>query len=267
MFRDSNNPKVLTVAGSDSSCGAGIQADIVTLKAFSVVPLCAVTAITSQTEERFLDSTNVPPNILASQLAAAAACGPIGAVKVGMLGSSSNVRELILFLKGLRCANVVIDPVLSSSSGADLLEVSAHSVFKEGLLPLASVVTPNAIEAGLLAGLNVWNVATMKEAAKTIWNDVVANRYDGGASPFHVLVKGGHLQGSSVDVLFNGSDFVEFDAPRILTSEGKNASRRGTGCRLSSALAAGIASGMSVTEAARAAKQYVAAYLAGADGI
>ena len=269
MSQDSNKPFVLTVAGSDTSCGAGVQSDIVTIKHFGASPLCAVTAITSQTQDRVFDVTHAPSDLLGKQLSAAAASGKIAAVKIGMLGSASNVRELVLFLKGLKCPHVVLDPVLKSSGDVDLLEVSAHSVFKDKLMPLATLVTPNAVEAGLLTGMNVWNVPTAKDAAKIIWGDVIARRQmDGVAVPsdaesFHVLIKGGHLKGGSVDVLFDGKDFVEFEAARITSSDGGNVSRHGTGCRLSSAIAANLAMGKNIADAVCEAKKFVADYLSG----
>lgn len=248
-------PTVLTIAGSDPSGNAGIQADLKVFEAFSVKGLSAITAVTAQSNEKVISINPVAGDILSQQLYSASKNQDIAVVKIGMIGSAGNVRTIIMFLKNLKAPNIVIDPVLSSSSGTPLLEANTLPLFKNELLPLATVITPNTDEAGVLAGMNVWNIGTMKEAAREIYNETLSLRKipPGG---FAVLVKGGHLQGDAIDILFDGEEFTEFHAKRIT---GKKA--RGTGCRLSSAIAAELANGKKIKDAVSEAKKYVENYI------
>lgn len=246
---------VLTIAGSDPSGGAGIQADLKTFDSFGVGGLSAVTAITAQTEDRVFSVNPVSADVLTQQMSAAARSGNIDAVKIGMIGSSANVRAIILFLHSLRPRHVVIDPVFTSTSGMPLLEAHALKLFKDELLPLATVITPNLDEAGVLTGMRIWNLGTMKEAALMIHAETWQLRNDKDRA-LSVLVKGGHCTGEPLDVLYNGSGFREFAGKRI-----EGGRRHGTGCRLSSAIAAGLAKGRSLETSIEEAKRFVEDYI------
>lgn len=249
-------PVVLTIAGSDPSGGAGLQADLRTFEAFGVRGLSAVTAITAQNEETVLGVHAVGADVLTQQLAAVIRGQEISAVKIGMIGSIANVRAIILFLHSANVPHVVIDPVLSSTSGAPLLETRALNIFKNELLPLATLITPNIDEAGVLSGMRIWNLGTAKDAARQIYNETYQLKKD-KTKTLAVLVKGGHLAGEPIDVLYNGDDFLEFPSKRI------NATRHGTGCVLSSAIAAGLANGKALPAAIAEAKKFVEDYISG----
>ncbi len=258
---------VLTIAGSDPSGGAGVQADIKTFEAFGVKSLSVITAITAQTEESVTGVYPVPADQLTQQLASAARQEKIDAVKIGMIGSAANVRAIRFFLHSARIPHIIIDPVLASTSGMPLLEPHGLKYLKDELIPLATVVTPNLDEAGVLTGMRLWNLGTMKEAARIIHADACSLKKErssplekGGEGGFglSVLIKGGHLTGDSVDVLFDGVNYVEFPAKRIV---GKP--RHGTGCRLSSAIAACLANGLPLQEAVKKAKKFVEDYISG----
>ncbi len=246
---------VLTIAGSDPSGGAGIQADLRTINSFGVKGLSAITAITAQSETTVFGVYPIPPDILTHQLSAAAKTAKIDAVKIGMIGNSANVNAIILFLHSIKPEHVVIDPVFVSTSGMPLLETHAMKLFKEGLLPLATVITPNLNEAGILTGMRLWNLGTMKEAARQIHAETFQLRQD-RSRPLAVLVKGGHLSSDPIDILFDGKDFTEFSGKRI---EGNG--RHGTGCVLSSAIAAYLADGKDVHASISEAKQFVEDYI------
>ncbi|MBI2091507.1 MAG: bifunctional hydroxymethylpyrimidine kinase/phosphomethylpyrimidine kinase [Deltaproteobacteria bacterium] len=248
-------PTVLTIAGSDPSGGAGIQADLAVFEAFGVRGLSAITAVTAQTKDEVLGVNPVAADILNQQLASASKNASIDALKIGMIGSSANVMAIILFLRSQNINHIVIDPVFKSTSGTPLLESHALKLFKESLLPLATLITPNTDEAGVLTGMRIWNVGTMKDAAQKIYSETWQLRRD-KIKPLSVLIKGGHLGGDSTDVLFDGESFKEFNAKRINVPN-----KRGTGCRLSAAIASGLANGKSTTDAITAAKKYVEDYI------
>ncbi len=255
-------PTALTIAGSDPSGGAGIQADIKTFEAFGVRGLSVITAITAQTEESVLGVYPLPADQLTQQLAAAAKSEKIDAVKIGMIGSAANVRAIRFFLRSVKIPHVIIDPVFTSTSGMPLLEPHGLKYLKEELLPIATVVTPNLDEAQVLTGMRLWNIGTMKEAARIIHAEACSLSSPplkkGGKGEFglSVLIKGGHLTGDSIDILFDGINYVEFPAKRI---SGKI--KHGTGCRLSSALAACLAKGMPLQDAVKEAKRFVEEYI------
>ncbi|OGQ48920.1 MAG: bifunctional hydroxymethylpyrimidine kinase/phosphomethylpyrimidine kinase [Deltaproteobacteria bacterium RIFCSPLOWO2_02_FULL_47_10] len=247
-------PTVLTIAGSDPSGGAGIQADLRTFEAFNIQGLSAITAVTAQTENVFFSVNPVAADILTQQLSSAASQSNIDVVKIGMIGSGGNVRAIILFLNSTRTEHIIIDPVFTSSSGMPLFEPHAMKAFKDELLPLATVITPNLDEASILSGRRIWNLGTMKEAAREIYDETWQFRKN-KARPLAILVKGGHLPGDSIDVLYDGADFKEFHAKRI------NAKRHGTGCVLSSAIAANLAKGVTLQSAIKTAKEFVENYI------
>lgn len=245
---------VLTIAGSDPSGGAGIQADLRTFEAFKAKGLSAITAITAQSEEKVFSVYPVPADILSQQLASISEC-KIDAVKIGMIGSAANVKAIVLFLHSINVQHVVIDPVFRSTSGTPLLAEHAMKMFKEELLPLATVITPNADEAGVLTGMRIWNVGTMKESAHQIHAETWQFRQD-KSKPLNVLVKGGHVSGDPIDVLYDGTKYTEFSAKRI-SGDGKH----GTGCVLSSAISANLANGAGINDSIINAKRHVESYI------
>jgi hydroxymethylpyrimidine/phosphomethylpyrimidine kinase len=172
-----------------------------------------------------------------------------------MVATKSNARAIAWFLRRIDIQHIVIDPILHSSSGTALLEADALPFYRQQLLPLATVITPNIPEASALAGMQIASLDTMRKAAETIYRDTIKLR-DAIEKPLAVIVKGGHLQGDAIDVLFDGEKYHSFTAPRIA---GK--SPRGTGCRFASALAAHLAKGEALVSAVSRAKDYMAWYI------
>ena len=252
----SKDAAVLIIAGSDSSGGAGIQADIEVLKAFGIKTKSAITALTAQDNSSVLSIHPTPSDVLSQQLSAAYDKN-INVVKIGMVATLTNVKTIVWFLKRIKLKHVVIDPVFYSSSGTPLLETKALSFFRQQLLPLGTIITPNLREAGVLAGMKVASLSTMKKAAEVIHLDIAKIR-GGYDKPLVVLVKGGHLEGDAVDVYFDGNEYLSFTAKRI-----KGVSPRGTGCRCSTAIAAGLALGDDICPAIAQAKKYVKSYISG----
>lgn len=248
---------VLIIAGSDPSGGAGVQADLTTLKDFGVPALFAITALTAQNETKVLQIHPTPADVFTQQLSAACEGKTIGAVKIGMLASHANVHALIWFLGVKKFPHVVIDPILHSSSGFSLLEKKATELFRRQLLPLATVVTPNIPEASTFIGSRIYNEATQKEAAQKIYEEIHAFR-EGRLpnQPLAVIVKGGHLEKEAIDVLYDGKNFELFRASKI-----PGRSPRGTGCRFASAIAGGLTKGLSLKEAVQGAKDYLTDYI------
>jgi hydroxymethylpyrimidine/phosphomethylpyrimidine kinase len=236
---------VLTIAGSDSSAGAGIQADLKTFAALGVYGASSVTAVTAQNTLGVEEVFTLPPDVVRSQIECIVQDFSLAAVKTGMLSTSEIVLVVTQTIGRLPHPNLVVDPVMTATSGArrTLLAPEAVSTLKTHLLPIASVVTPNVAEASTLSGIAVTSPATAREAAQRI--------FDLGAKA--VVVKGGHLEGAhAVDVLFDGRTFTEFSAPRF-----PDASVHGTGCTFASAIAAGLALGDDLAAAVDRAKRYV----------
>ncbi|MBI2460707.1 MAG: bifunctional hydroxymethylpyrimidine kinase/phosphomethylpyrimidine kinase [Candidatus Rokubacteria bacterium] len=235
-------PKALTIAGSDSGGGAGIQADLKTFTAFRVYGVSVLTAITAQNSLGVQGVQNLPPEFVARQLESV--LGDIGAdaVKTGMLSTALIIRAVASGLREHRVERLVVDPVMVAKSGDPLLEPEARAALVREILPLALVVTPNLHEAAALAGLPVGTPEEMEEAARRIHR----------LGPRHVLVKGGHLKGDALDLLFDGQAFIPFRAERIPTPP-----THGTGCTYSAAIAAGLARGLHLSEAVGEAKRYV----------
>jgi len=247
---------VLAIGGSDPSGGAGVQADLETLADLGVQGISAITAITAQDDEAVLAIHATPGDVLTQQISTACKEREIAAVKIGMVATKANARAVQWFLKRPEIPNIVVDPVLHSSGGTALIESNAFTFYRQQLLPLATVVTPNLAEASALAGMQVAGLDTMRTAAEAIHKEL--SRLRGGlARPLAVVVKGGHLEGDAVDVLFDGEKYHSFPAPRI---EGPHP--RGTGCRFASAIAAHLAKGGSVVTAVTRAKEYLAWYIA-----
>lgn len=248
---------VLTIAGSDPSGGAGVQADLKTFSDLGVVGVSAITAITAQDDDAVLAIHPTPADLLTLELSSACKGKTIDAVKIGMIATRANARAIAWFLRRVGAPHVVIDPVLHSSSGTALLDADAFTFFRHELLPLATVITPNLAEAGTLAGMQVAGLDTMRTAAGLIHTELL--KFRGAAKkPLAVLVKGGHLGGDAIDVLFDGEKYHSFPAARIL---GK--SPRGTGCRFASAIASHLAKGENLVNAISRAKEYMARYISG----
>jgi hydroxymethylpyrimidine kinase/phosphomethylpyrimidine kinase/thiamine-phosphate diphosphorylase len=238
---------VLTIAGSDPSGGAGIQADLRTLAKAGVNGSAVITALTVQTRAKVSALNLVSADVVSSQIDAAFADGEVHAVKTGMLGDASIVRAVVAALMRHGARNVVVDPVAISSSGRRLLDESGFEILKRELLPNATVITPNLAEAAALLGISVpTSLDEMRDAARKLC--------ELGAK--WVVVTGGHLGGGSdvTDVLTNGTDTHEIRTPRV-----PGASIHGSGCRYSSALAAALARGADVPTAAFEAQRFVAA--------
>jgi hydroxymethylpyrimidine/phosphomethylpyrimidine kinase len=231
--------RVLAVGGSDSSGGAGIQADVKTLHALGVHASTVVTAVTAQSSTDVLDVHDVPVDSIRAQLSAV--LDDLGAdiVKTGMLSSAGAVLALAEALQG---QPLVIDPVGVSSTGRSLLTPAALGLLRTRLLPLATVVTPNLAEVAALTGLVVEDEAGLQEAAEAVH----------ALGPRWVLVKGGHLPGQPTDLLYDGKAALLLRGDRIPTRH-----THGTGCTLASALAAHLALGDDVPTAARKAKEFV----------
>jgi hydroxymethylpyrimidine/phosphomethylpyrimidine kinase len=237
-------PKALTIAGSDSGGGAGIQADLKTFSAFRVFGMSVVTAITAQNSVGVHGVHDVPPAFVAAQIDAVLDDFGTDAIKIGMLSSSAIVGAVAGRLAGRGDAPspVVLDPVMIAKSGDALLQPDAREALSTRMLPLAYVVTPNLPEAGALAGMTVESEKDMEEAARRIHR----------LGPRHVLVKGGHLKESATDLLFDGRAFTRFAGAHLAST-----STHGTGCTFSSAIAAGLARGRPLDAAVRDAKAYV----------
>ncbi len=246
---------VLAIAGSDPSGGAGVQADLRTLTDLGIEGISAITALTAQDDEQVLAIHPTPADVLTQQLATASRNRELAAVKIGMVATKANARAILWFLKRLDQIPIVIDPVLNSSSGTPLLEADALGLYRQQLLPMASVLTPNLPEASAFAGMQVSSLETMRKAAELIHREMVSLR-ESPRGPLYVVVKGGHLEGDAVDVLFDGEKYHSFTAPRI-----PGRSPRGTGCRFASAIASQLARGESILTAISRAKEYLAWYI------
>lgn len=238
---------VLTIAGSDSSGGAGIQADLKTYMALGVYGMSAVTAITAQNTLGVTRIEPVSPSMIRAQLRAVFEDIPPDAVKIGMLGNEEAVLVIAQMLGEYRPAHVVYDPVMASTSGTSLMEESAFARVKDTLLPLIHVITPNHAEAQRLSGLPIRNKRDMARAAAAI-----GEKYSGA-----ILVKGGHLAGSCDDLLYSQGQIIWY--PGEVQA---NPNTHGTGCTLSSAIAAGLAKGLSLQESVRRAKIYITGAIA-----
>jgi hydroxymethylpyrimidine/phosphomethylpyrimidine kinase len=233
----------LTIAGSDSGGGAGIQADLKTFAAHRVYGTCAITAVTAQNTLGVRAWRAVDPDLVIAQIDAVVADIGANAVKIGMLATAAVVEAVAATLARLEIRRIVLDPVMIAKGGARLLQEDAIDALRTGLLPLAHVVTPNVPEAEVLAGRPIRSIEDMHDAARRILE----------LGPRVVVVKGGHLEGDeSVDVVHTATATFELRAPRIATR-----STHGTGCTLSAAIAANRANGLSDEESIRAARTYL----------
>jgi hydroxymethylpyrimidine/phosphomethylpyrimidine kinase len=247
MSRGRNNSRrpasVLTIAGSDSGGGAGIQADLKTFAAFGVHGLSAITAVTAQNTVRVTGVHVVPARTIERQIDAVFDDFAIGAVKLGMLATRGVVRTVARALRRrARDVPIVVDPVMVATSGDALLAADAIAALRRELLPLAAVVTPNLPEAELLLGRRIRGRRDMDAAARALLD----------AGPCAVVLKGGHLaRGAIVDLYVDAATRHAFEHPRLRVAG------HGTGCTLAAALAAGLALGRAPADAARAAVEHV----------
>lgn len=242
-------PVALTIAGSDSGGGAGLQADLKTFAALGVFATCAITAVTAQNTVTVAASQPMSPELVALQVETVLSDLRVSAVKTGMLATSGIVSAVARMARGGLLPNLVVDPVLVSTSGRRLLDEDAIPVYLDRLFPFAEVVTPNLHEARLLAGMPITDVEGMIEAARKI----------ASTGPRTVVVKGGHLGGDrSPDVVLSGGVVTMLEADRIPTSND-----HGTGCTLSAGIAAFLARGETVPDAIRKAKEFVTRAISG----
>ena len=235
----------MTIAGSDSGAGAGIQADLKTFGALGVFGACAITTVTAQNTVGVDAALAMPATLIAAQIDSIMADIGADAVKTGMLPGADIVRCVAERLEFHNLTSAVIDPVLVNSAGDRLFDDEAMNAVKSSLFPLATVVTPNSHEASLLTGLEINTVDGLKRAAMILVKELGVK---------NALVKAGRIEGPATDVLYDGSDFLTFTSERIDTPN-----NHGTGCSLASGIAAGLAKGLALPDAVRQAKDYVTA--------
>lgn len=233
---------VLTIAGSDTCGGAGIQADLKAFSAQGTYGMSVITAVTVQNTQGVFGCQDISPEIIRAQIDAIYSDIEVSGVKVGMVSQIETIHAIADKLEEHQAVNVVVDPVMISKSGFDLMQPEAKEMLIKRLIPLAYVVTPNLPEAEVITGMKINDLVSMEEAAKMIHKMGAKN----------VLIKGGHLEDDATDLLFDGEKIITLHSERIET---KNT--HGTGCTLSSAIAANLAKGKSVEEAVRIAKAYI----------
>lgn len=232
----------LTIAGSDCSGGAGIQADIKTISAHGVFAMSVIVSVVAENTSRVIEVGDVPTKIIKAQMDAVFEDIPVDAVKIGMLSTPECMRAVAEKLAQYKPSNVVIDPVMYAKNGCPLMNPDAVESFIAIILPFADLLTPNIPEAEAISGIKINNINDMENAARKI--------YELGAK--NVLIKGGHSSGEPTDLLYDGKEFIKFSKERINT---KNT--HGTGCTLSSAIAANLALGAKLDESVAMAKEYV----------
>jgi hydroxymethylpyrimidine/phosphomethylpyrimidine kinase len=235
-------PIALTIAGSDSGGGAGIQADLKTFAALGVHGTSAITAITAQNTVDVTDVFELPPRLVRAQIDAVVSDLGVDAAKTGMLSSAEIIEAVAAAVAAHAITKLVVDPVMVSKGGARLLRDDAVGALRSRLLPLAAVLTPNIPEAEVLLGHPVRSLDDRREAARELL----------ALGPRAVVVKGGHAEGAAVDVYWDGSELVELIADHIET-----ANTHGSGCVFSAAIAARLAAGRQAVDAVRDAKQFI----------
>lgn len=233
---------LLSIAGSDCSGGAGIQADLKTFAAHGTFGMSVIVSVVAENTSRVLSVCDMEPSVISDQIDAVFEDIRVDGVKIGMLSGSEQMKTVAMKLRQFSPPGIVVDPVMVAKGGCALMHPEALETLKKEMLPLADVLTPNLPEAEAIAGIKVLTSDDRKRAAEKIRK----------MGPKYVLLKGGHLSGEAEDLLFDGESFTEFTHRRIQT---KNT--HGTGCTLSSAIAANLALGKEAGEAVRAAKEYV----------
>lgn len=234
--------KVLTIAGSDSSGGAGIQADIKTFSAHGVFGMSVITAVTAQNTQGVLAVEDMSPYIIDKQIEAIFTDIEVDGIKIGMVSKIETIKIIAKKLNEYKPNIIVLDPVMISKSGYHLLQSEAKEALINELLPLATVVTPNIPEAEVITGMTIENLDDMEKAAKLIY----------ALGSENVLIKGGHLKNEATDILYDGKSFEHFNSERINTEN-----THGTGCTLSSAITSNLANGFTIVESIAKAKKYI----------
>ncbi|HYA41079.1 MAG TPA: bifunctional hydroxymethylpyrimidine kinase/phosphomethylpyrimidine kinase [Syntrophobacteraceae bacterium] len=241
-------PRALTIAGSDPSGGAGIQADLKTFSALRVYAVSAVTALTSQNTLGINGIIEIDAEFVSLQIRSVVLDIGVDVVKTGMLCNAGIISRICEDLKDLGIQRIVVDPVMVAKSGVRLMREDAVEALVSQLFPMSLVITPNLEEAEALTGTKVESTEDMKRAAKRLKL----------LGPGHVVIKGGHLAGNPIDLLYDGRDFREFPGPKFETTH-----THGTGCAFASAIAAFIARGATVEDAVGGAKAFITAAIAG----
>ncbi len=241
--------RIMTIAGSDPSGGAGIQADLKVIALLGAYGSSIITALTAQNTLGVQGIFPVPLNVIREQIQAVLSDIRVDAVKTGMLAQAEIITLVAQTLKKFRIKKVILDPVMTSGKGRPLLEEKALQTLMEDLFPLAGLITPNLSEAAALTGLPVGTPAEMKKAAK-----VIKKKTRGS-----VLIKGGHLSGAAVDLFYDGTSFREFLSPRIQIE-----STHGTGCTFSTAIAVFWGQGYPLIKAVEKAKEFITRAITGA---
>ena len=241
--------KVLTIAGSDSTGGAGLEADLKTFEEYGVFGFASITSIVTMDPKTGWshEVTELPAELLLKQLISAFAGSGMAALKTGMMGNDANILAAVDFLDKQQVENVVVDPVIACKGTAQILQPEVVTAIKKYLLPLATITTPNLVEAGILAELgDLTNLTDMKKAARAIWQQGAKN----------VVIKGGHRLGSdkAIDLFYDGAEFVTFENELYQTDF-----NHGAGCTFAAAVTAGLAKGAPMRRAVAMAKQFVAA--------
>ena len=234
--------RVLTIAGSDSCGGAGIQADLKTIMALGGFGMTVITALTAQNTLGIQDIYEISPEFVERQFESVMTDVGVDAAKTGMLANTGILKAVARMIRKYGIKKVVVDPVMAAKGGEALIRGEAREALMSELLPLAFVVTPNIPEAEALSEMKITSTSSMKEAAKVIYRLGARN----------VVIKGGHLKGDAVDILYDGKKFRQFSAERI-----QKKVTHGTGCTFSAAIAALLAKGRSVSEAVEGAKTYI----------
>ena len=250
---------VLSIAGYDPSGGAGILADIKTFAAFGCYGVAAISSLTFQNTVAVSGASHQAPEVLASQLRPLVDDFTIVALKTGMLPTPETIEVVANFIRELNQPHVVVDPVIRSTTGYDLIDQRALDELVGSLLPLAAVITPNLAEVERLTGLKVADLPGMRQAAERLIDLCWSGASD---RPPAVLIKGGHLAGRATDLLYDGSRFHIFEGERIETRN-----THGTGCTLAAAITAGLGRGASLVEAVREAKSFVECAILTAPGL
>jgi len=234
----------MTIAGSDSGGGAGIQADLKTFSALGVFGTSAITAITAQNLDGVTAIQGIQPEVISKQMLAILEGFPIKAIKTGMLFSKEIIVEIVRVLDSpaYRSIPLVVDPVFAATSGSKLIQDEGIELLKESLLPMATVITPNIPEAEILTGLTITNPGHMKDAG-----EILFHRY--GCA---VLMKGGHLKDRALDILIDGDGTKQYEFPLV-----KGVNNHGSGCTLASAIAAAMARGEELRKAVDIAKVFI----------
>lgn len=234
--------KVLSIAGSDCSGGAGIQADLKTFSAHGVFGMSVIVSVVAENTSRVIDIQDITPDMICKQIDAVFEDIEVDAVKIGMLSTPACMEVVAQKLRQYKPVNIVVDPVMYAKNGCPLMEETAVDSLIKLIIPLADILTPNISEAEKISGMSISSVEDMETVARAI--HVMGCKA--------VVIKGGHSNGNPLDVLFDGKKFTHFETARINT---KNT--HGTGCTFSSAIASSLAKGLSAKEAVYKAKEYV----------